>query len=469
MYKIFTFLLVFLATILSFTQNIQPAMGGGAAPFIPEDKISPEQHAAIQQMIDENVAILKQQGKITSSTFNKTATVMLEFPLAWNTGFNDYGFYGISNFVDHDAAYPGFIQDYNCGTRSYDTDAGYNHQGIDYFLWPFSWNLMHEGAVKIVAAAPGMIVAKTDGYADESCAMSGLPWNSVYIRQADGSTAWYGHMATGSLTTKGLGDMVETGEYLGRVGSSGNSTGPHLHFELYDADNNLMDPNAGPCNNFNDETWWNTQRNYYDPAINKIQTHFAPPAFSACPDDDVINAQDSFARGDMIYFIIYAKDLQDTTRCQMKIEQPDGTAWQEWDFYQPDPYYSASYWFWWYTMPMNAQYGIWNFSCTINGTYTGHDFYIVDPNAADIQNNTVSTLQTTYLNGILIINGDLMDGAHHYTIFDMAGRSIINNSIVSSDHTATIRCENLPAGWYILQFDQAGNSATQITRFLVTK
>jgi murein DD-endopeptidase MepM/ murein hydrolase activator NlpD len=46
----------------------------------------------------------------------------------------------------------------------------------------------------------------------------------------DGSwSTVYGHL---SLRLVGLNDRVESGMIIGKVGSTGESTGPHLHFEV---------------------------------------------------------------------------------------------------------------------------------------------------------------------------------------------------------------------------------------------
>lgn len=49
----------------------------------------------------------------------------------------------------------------------------------------------------------------------------------------DGSTFYtlYGHMINGSIQVT-VGETVEQGRVLGTMGSTGNSTGPHLHFEV---------------------------------------------------------------------------------------------------------------------------------------------------------------------------------------------------------------------------------------------
>ena len=55
--------------------------------------------------------------------------------------------------------------------------------------------------------------------------------NSVALRLPDGSYVTYGHLQPGSIRVK-EGQRVRRGEVLARVGNSGNSTGPHLHFHL---------------------------------------------------------------------------------------------------------------------------------------------------------------------------------------------------------------------------------------------
>lgn len=55
--------------------------------------------------------------------------------------------------------------------------------------------------------------------------------NSVSIRHASGEVTDYGHLRKGSVTVK-VGDAVKKGQVIGRVGNSGASGSPHLHFTL---------------------------------------------------------------------------------------------------------------------------------------------------------------------------------------------------------------------------------------------
>jgi murein DD-endopeptidase MepM/ murein hydrolase activator NlpD len=61
----------------------------------------------------------------------------------------------------------------------------------------------------------------------------------VEVAQADGFVTTYSHMSGWSVN---VGQLVKAGQQLGMVGSTGYSTGPHLHFEVHLPDGSRMDP-----------------------------------------------------------------------------------------------------------------------------------------------------------------------------------------------------------------------------------
>ena len=65
-----------------------------------------------------------------------------------------------------------------------------------------------------------------------------LAGNYVLVEIGDGLFAFYAHMQPGSLRVK-VGDRVRRGQVLGLVGNSGNSSEPHLHFQLCNANSGL--------------------------------------------------------------------------------------------------------------------------------------------------------------------------------------------------------------------------------------
>jgi murein DD-endopeptidase MepM/ murein hydrolase activator NlpD len=61
-------------------------------------------------------------------------------------------------------------------------------------------------------------------------AFAGGGWgNLVVVRHADGVRSLYAHL---SKIDAHRGETVITGTRLGRVGATGDATGPHLHFEV---------------------------------------------------------------------------------------------------------------------------------------------------------------------------------------------------------------------------------------------
>lgn len=88
--------------------------------------------------------------------------------------------------------------------------------------------------------------AGTEIYAIEGGKVITADWQgaagkAVTIKTKDGYSVLYGHMNSMSVSA---GDKVETGQKIGRVGSTGNSTGPHLHLGVHNAKGKLMDPLA---------------------------------------------------------------------------------------------------------------------------------------------------------------------------------------------------------------------------------
>lgn len=63
--------------------------------------------------------------------------------------------------------------------------------------------------------------------------------NRVVVRHADGKRTLYAHLS--SIAVK-RGKTVSPGQRLGKVGSTGNSTGPHLHFEVHSKNGNHVNP-----------------------------------------------------------------------------------------------------------------------------------------------------------------------------------------------------------------------------------
>ncbi len=272
----------------------------------PQNALDAARHAAIAARLHDHVVALRRSNKLPAAkTSALDSAPDLAFPLQAAPGFAAFGYYGVSNYVDHDARFPGFVQDYTCGTRSYDLASGYNHGGTDYFLWPFPWLMLDEQNVRIVAAAPGIIIEKDDGHFDRNCALGDSDFNAVFVLQDDGLTAWYLHMKSGSLTALPVGTRVAAGDYLGSVGSSGSSTGPHLHFELTDANGNVIDPKHGQCSAAADR--WIVLQPYEAPRIDSLTTHWAEPSSVACgiADGHAVHEspayQDQFMPGDTLW------------------------------------------------------------------------------------------------------------------------------------------------------------------------
>ena len=88
-------------------------------------------------------------------------------------------------------------------------------------------NTFHRG-IDIGAATNTPVVAAKGGRVTQA-GWLGVYGYAVYLDHTDGSQTRYGHLSRIAVPE---GSTVRQGDVIGRVGSSGASTGPHLHFEL---------------------------------------------------------------------------------------------------------------------------------------------------------------------------------------------------------------------------------------------
>jgi murein DD-endopeptidase MepM/ murein hydrolase activator NlpD len=342
--SLFTFLFI-LITINSQEFNPLPSGGGEYEGYKNETPcLSEENRQLIIDRLKDNEAILKSQNLLAYNGERNVPNPLFIWPIRKANGVEYNDVWGISGYVDHDVN-SGVLLDYNCVTTTYDTPT-YNHQGLDVFTWPFGLKMMDNDQVEIIAASDGQIIDKGDGEYDRSCDFNTNVWNAVYVQHNDGSVAWYGHMKNGSVTSKNIGDMVTQGELLGVVGSSGNSTGPHLHFEIWEDSSytNLIDPYDGTCNDWNSESWWANQKPYKNPNINAALTHTDIPVFN-CPTTELTYEEGQFDESQLIHFTIFLRDQAAGTSINLRLIKPDNTDLYNWN-YDLTSDFVASWWRW---------------------------------------------------------------------------------------------------------------------------
>ncbi|WP_455753244.1 M23 family metallopeptidase [Streptomyces coeruleorubidus] len=107
--------------------------------------------------------------------------------------------------------------------------AYYGQSGIN-------WMSLHSG-IDFPVSYGTTVMAATDGTVRTQ-------WNSAYgnmmiVTAKDGTETWYCHLSTYTVPS---GTTVKAGDPIARSGNSGNSTGPHLHFEVRPAGGSAIDP-----------------------------------------------------------------------------------------------------------------------------------------------------------------------------------------------------------------------------------
>ena len=118
------------------------------------------------------------------------------------------------------------------GDRLYDGDGSQNEQFYAY-------------GEEVLAVADGTVVftqdGKPEGVPDQATPaqdLSDFGGNQVMLQIEPNVYVWYAHLQPGSLMVE-VGDEVEAGTPLAKLGNTGPSLGPHLHFGLLDVNNSV--------------------------------------------------------------------------------------------------------------------------------------------------------------------------------------------------------------------------------------
>lgn len=89
------------------------------------------------------------------------------------------------------------------------------------------------------AAPTGTPILSVSNGTVTSVGSAGAYGNQVIVTTEDGEELWYCHMNSYAAS---VGDVVRAGDVLGYVGSTGNTTGPHLHLEVRPGAGDPVDP-----------------------------------------------------------------------------------------------------------------------------------------------------------------------------------------------------------------------------------
>lgn len=199
--------------------------------------------------------------------FANNYTRPINVPLASTTAWFDHD----NDIIDEEY----YTVDLDPATTAYD-----QHHGIDFQA---SLN------TNVLAAATGTV--KVVGWEDPDQTV-GYGFR-VYLYHSDfGQRTVYGHMA--STSTVALNNILSRGDLVGLSGNTGTSTGPHLHFGVYDCDCTTSAEQVDPFG------WWQASADPWPYNTNKYLWTTDPPSFNMASTVSSHVAANQTWRGNML-------------------------------------------------------------------------------------------------------------------------------------------------------------------------
>lgn len=214
----------------------------------------------IQFESDPNLRLILADGSLSSELFSVTEPMPIDQrrplvigpPLRGGPWFCGNGFSGSAPdgkymFNPHDAQYPSD----NIARIHVPSRFGCDLAKVDAEISPrrvpspdgISLSMFYGYGADVIAVADGLVIKTKDGIPENEPRIdmkvimpipltdSTANGNMAALKIGEGQYAFYAHLQPGSLRVK-EGDRVRKGQLLGKIGNSGNTTGPHLHFHV---------------------------------------------------------------------------------------------------------------------------------------------------------------------------------------------------------------------------------------------
>ncbi len=380
---------------------------------------------------------------------------LLSWPLKPSVNLHDCSYYRISAYVDQNTT-ASAISDYNCGTNTYD-----GHKGTDIATFPFNFYKMDNDLVEVIATAPGIILAKHDGEFDRNCATTTVSANYVIIQHSDGSQTLYWHMKNGSITTKPVGGSISVGDHVGVVGSSGSSSGPHLHFEVWSGSTSAtrVDPYSGTCNTLNATSWWANQKPHKESSIIKASVHTTDIVLPPCPATETLNESNSYMipfQGTSLpagyaKFYIFIRDEISGLTANMSILNPNGSTYLTWAYNSTTNSGSKIMG---YSKVLPTTSGVYTFQAIYNGNTCSSTFTIINTlGILEIKEESILNIYPNPFSSFTTLSTNTVLSNAKLIVYNSMGQEVKQINNISGQENILHR-DNLLSGVYFIQLEQ---------------
>jgi len=321
--------------------------------------------------VDGETTVLDQGQDVSVSLSSATPTIA---PLAVPTvrfgwPLREQDWWAIANYVDLNPKTN--LLDYNCSDVTYD-----GHTGTDIIIRN---SLEMDGGRPVLAPAAGVVGGGVDGQFDRNHSFNSLPVNYVQLGHPDGTTSVMFHFKKWSIRTY-VGQEVAAGQIVGLVGSSGNSTDPHVHFEVHNGPD-LYEPSAGPCRP--GPSLWLDQlphASFRPVELMDAGVSILVPTGSMIKFryPDVQHVQQA-GTGGYLYFWFRLASVHKGDKTEIVFRSPDGGVYHRVQA-NPSAYYSYAAFYVRENLPKKGSQGTWTIEYNLNGTRVATKHFAYDGN-----------------------------------------------------------------------------------------